>query len=244
MLNLSNVVSRIKFKLGIANMALPFDNLDKMIVDIIQEFTVPIFSIYVPDKKISTVNAKESFKVLNQTTSHTTYLLPDFKEPKLLYIFDMYNNEDALTNLGYYAGTIPFSMTEGSLMGEMMLSNMTARMINAAVPKMTFDFEPPRTLKVYNAFWTNTFTIEWGFEHSKSLNTIPDDALPSFLQLALLDVKENLYPTVAQYQEQSTVYGTIRLPIDTWTNAESDRTELLRQWDDTYHLDGVPFYYG
>ena len=153
-------------------MALPFENLDKMIVDIIQEFTVPIFSIYVPDKKISTVNAKESFKVLNQTTSHTTYLLPDFKEPKLLYVFDMYNNEDALTNLGYYAGTIPFSMTEGSLMGEMMLSNMTARMINAAVPKLTFDFEPPRTLKVYNAFWTNTFTIEWGFEHSKSLNTI------------------------------------------------------------------------
>ena len=76
MLNLSNIVSRIKFKLGIANMALPFDNLDKMIVDIIQEFTVPIFSIYVPDKKISTINAKEHFKILHQTTSHTTTRMP------------------------------------------------------------------------------------------------------------------------------------------------------------------------
>lgn len=244
MLNLSNVVSRIKFKLGIVNMALPFDNIDKMIVDIIQEFTVPVFSLYVPDRKISTVNAKEQFKELEHQTSHTTYLLPDFKDPKLLYINDIYNNEDALTNLGYYAGSVPMAMTETSLTGQMMLSNITMNMINAAVPKLTFDFIQPRTLKIYNAFWTNVFTIDWGFEHSKSLNSIPDDALNSFLKLALLDVKENLYPTVAQFQEQSTVYGTLRLPIDGWANAESERTELLNQWDETYHLDMVPFYYG
>lgn len=244
MLNLSNVVSRIKFKLGIVNMALPFDNVDKMIVDILEEFTVPVFSLYCPDRKINTVDVNQCFKKLETRTSYTKYLIPDFKDPKLLYINDIYNNEDALTNLGYYAGSVPMAMTETSLLGQMMLGNISMNMINAAVPKLTFTFEQPRTLKIYNAFWTNVFTIDWSFEHSKSLNTIPDDALNSFLKLALLDIKENLYPTLAQFQEQSTVYGTLRLPLDSWSNAEAERTELLNQWDDVYHLDGVPFYYG
>lgn len=244
MLNLSNIVSRIKFKLGIATLAVPFDDIDQMITKIIQDFTVPVFSLYCPDRRLCRVELNKAFKMVNRVTSSTEYLLPDFENPKLLYVNDVYYNEDALTNLGYYAGTVPMGMTDTSFIGQMMLNNLSAQLLNQAVPKMTFHFEAPRKLILYNAFWSNVVTMDWSFEHSKSLNTIPDDALTSFLQLALLDVKENLYPTMAQFVEQNTVYGTLRLPIDSWQNAESERLELLSRWDDTYHLDGIPFWWG
>ena len=59
----------------------------------------------------------------------------------------------------------------------------------------------------------------------------------------MLDVKENLYPTMKQYNEINTVHGTINLKIDDWASAESDRTELLNQWDDIYHMDTFNAWY-
>ena len=110
MLNLSNIVSRIKFKLGIATLAVPFADIDQMITKIIQDFTVPVFSLYCPDRRLCRVELNKAFKMVNRVTSSTEYLLPDFENPKLLYVNDVYYNEDALTNLGYYAGTVPMGL--------------------------------------------------------------------------------------------------------------------------------------
>ena len=41
----------------------------------------------------------------------------------------------------------------------------------------------------------------------------------------------------------STAIGTINLKIDDWANAESERKELIDNWDNTYHLDFKPVYY-
>ena len=45
------------------------------------------------------------------------------------------------------------------------------------------------------------------------------------------------------YTELQSAYGTINLRIDDWSNAESERTELLNTWEDTYHLDGPQMIY-
>ena len=244
MLNMSNIVSRIRFKLGIATMALPFDDINKLITEIIEEFTVPVFSLYCPDRRVDRVETNKMFEVLDRRTSYTEFLLPDYKNMKVLYINDIYYNEDALTNLGYYAGTVPMGMSDAPFVGQMILNNISTQIMNQAIPKLTFDFQAPRRLKIFNSYWSNVLTFDWSFEHSKSLNTIPDDAYDTFLTLALLDVQENLYPTMAQYIEQNTQYGTLRLPIESWANAESERKELLEKWNDVYHLDGIPFWYG
>lgn len=244
MLNMTNIIRRIKFKLGIVNMALPFDNINQLIQQIIEEFTVPTFSLYCPDRKIMRVNVKESFEVVDRQTTYTEFLIPDTKNFKVLYVNDVYYNEDQLTNLGYYAGMVPMGLYDVPFVNQMMLNNLSAQIINKAVPKMTFRWMPPRRLQLYNCYWSNVMMFDWSFEHSRSLNTIPDDALNAFMDLALLDVKENLYPTLAQYVEQNTQYGSIRLPIDNWANAEQERKELLNQWDDVYHLDGIPFWFG
>ena len=49
-MNLSDVMTRIKYKLGIMNIASPVRNIDGMISTIIKDITVPDFSIYNPDR--------------------------------------------------------------------------------------------------------------------------------------------------------------------------------------------------
>lgn len=41
-MNLSSIVTRIKLKLGLVNLAMPFDDIDNIITTIIQDITLPI----------------------------------------------------------------------------------------------------------------------------------------------------------------------------------------------------------
>ena len=63
------------------------------------------------------------------------------------------------------------------------------------------------------------------------------------MELALLDVKENLYPIFKNYTNLSTAIGNIDLKIESWESAESERKELINTWNSTYHLDMIPMYY-
>ena len=85
--------------------------------------------------------------------------------------------------------------------------------------------------------------LDLGFEHDKSLASIDETSRESFMELALLDVKSNLYPTLQMYTELNTAIGNINLKLDKWADADSARQELISKWDDTYHLDFQPLYY-
>ena len=239
-MNLSTFITRIKLKLGLMNIATPFENLDDIIMTIIKDITIPTFSIYYPAKEKIIINTKD-LELLEKQSEYEKYLLPDFKNRKLLYVFDVNYDSSYLSGLGYYAGGMP--LMQGNLINQVMLSNAGASLMNTIVPKMTFHFEPPRVLYIYNAYASTRVQIEMGFEHDMSMASIPETCREEILKLALLDVKENLYPTLKQYYEISTSIGTINLKIDDWANAESERKELIDTWDNTYHLDFKPVYY-
>ena len=115
--------------------------------------------------------------------------------------------------------------------------------MNQVIPKMTFKFERPRTLTLYNAYSSNNIVLDLGFSQDKSLASIPETCREDYMKLAMLDVKDNLYPTLKQYTELNTAIGNINLKLDDWANAESERKELIEKWDDTYHLDFHPIYW-
>lgn len=239
-MNLSNVITRIKLKLGLINISTPFENLDDTILTILNDITTPTFSIYYPYKDTLHIHLHD-LELLEKDALYEKVLLPDFKTRELLYVFDVKYNNDDLSGLGYYGGGVP--LLEGNLMNQVMLANAGASMMSTMIPKMTFKFEQPRTLYVYNAFSSCDLQIELGFAHDKSLASIPETCREEYLKLALLDVKENLYPTLKQYTEISTAIGNINLKIDDWADAENQRRELIDKWDDTYHLDFQPLYY-
>ena len=131
----------------------------------------------------------------------------------------------------------------GNLINQTMLANAGARLISQMMPKMTFKFEAPRKLYLYNLYSSSRIVLDLGFEHDKSLASIDETSRESFMELALLDVKSNLYPTLQMYTELNTAIGNINLKLDKWADADSARQELISKWDDTYHLDFQPLYY-
>jgi len=239
-MNLSNIVTRVKLKLGLINIATPFENIDEVIVDIAKDITLPVFSIYHPCRETMYVYTKELERIAKDELSQT-YLLPDFKGRKLIEVIDVTYDDSSLSGLGYYGGGMP--LTTGNLIQQSMLANAGAMMTSMIYPKMSFKYEHPRKLVIYNAWSSAKLKLDLAFEHDKSLASIPETARESFIKLLTIDVKENLYPTLKQYNQISSAYGNIDLKIDDWSNAESERQELINQWDDTYHLDRQPMYY-
>lgn len=246
-MNINEITKRIKLKLGIMNIATLFvdekgnDNLDDVIVEIIQDITVPAFSIYQPLKENLHINLYD-LELLEDTDTYEKYLLPDFQTRKLIDVIDLNYDTSILAGLGYYGGGMP--LMEGNLIQQAMLSNAGASVMNFMIPKLTFKYEHPRTLYVYNGYSHSKVVLKLAFEHDKTLASIPETCREDFLKLALLDVKENLYPTLKQYSEINTAIGNINLKIDDWAQAEDQRRELIDKWDDTYQLDaGQPLYY-
>jgi hypothetical protein len=238
-MNLSTVVTRIKLQLGIINIATPIENLDETIVEIIQNITVPVFSLYAPYKKNLYIRTSD-MELIEKTAEYERYILPDFGTEKLLYVYDVKYDTGQLSGLASY-GAMPYY--GGNLIQQIMMGNASMNVYNQIIPKMTFKFMPPRELMLYNVYSYTKVVLELGFQHDKSLITIPETASESFFKLALLDTMDNLYPTIKQYNELQTAIGTINLRLDEWQSASDKRDELLREWDDTYHLDWKPMYF-
>ena len=239
-MNLSQLMTRIKFKLGIINIASPVRNLDGMISTIIKDITVPDFSVFYPDKFKIKLDLKE-LECLEHTNSYDTYVLPDFTNKKILYVFNVYYDDSTLSGFGHYGGALP--MIGGNMINQVIMSNAASNMYSLMMPKMTFEYIHPRRIKIYNQYSESKLVFELGFQHDVSLASIPETCRTSFYELAFLDVKANLYPIFKNYTNLSTVYGNVDLKIDTWENAESERKELIEKWSDSYHLDMTPMYY-
>ena len=239
-MNLSTLITRIKMKLGIYTIALPIDNVDGFIEDIIKDITLPVFSQYNPYTERMHINLK-NLKRIDRDTTYETFLLPEFNERKLLYVKNVEYDDRSLSAIGLWDGTTPYAC--GSLVNQMMISNAASKLSTLTIPKLTFEFMPPRTIRLYNAYTSYNVVMDLAFQHDKSLQSIPPMAEESFFKLALLDVKDNLYPTVKHYNEIESAYGRIELKIDDWANAESERNDLIIQWDESYHLDLAKIYY-
>jgi hypothetical protein len=57
------------------------------------------------------------------------------------------------------------------------------------------------------------------------------------MQLAMLDTKMFLYNTMKLYDGMSSAFGNINLKIDEYQAADSERTGLLKEWSEVFHLD-------
>lgn len=239
-MNKSELITRIKLDLGLISIATPFEDINSVISEILDSITTPVFSIYQPVKEDQIFDLND-LRRLDKTTDMEKYLLPDFGDRTLLYVFDLNYDTSVLGGLGYYGGGMP--LMQGNLISQTMLSNAGASLMNTLIPKITFEFEPPKTIKIYNAYSASKVVFSFGFEHDKTLASIPETARESYLTLGKLDVKENLYSIMKNYTELNTAIGNIDLKLDTWQSAADERKSLIEGWDNSYHIDMKPVYY-
>lgn len=229
----TELLTSIKMELGIYAIALPFDNPNEVLMDVIRTKTLKTFSIFLPHIQKIRLSANDMEEVM-RGNNFREYLLPDvFGGMKLLGVNSVTYNVDNYYGSGYYS-TIPRIDVNVS---NITLATASANLNRAVAQPMTFDFRHPRTLIVYDNYYSDAFVIELKLEHSKNLVTIPPMAEDSFLELAILDIKKFLYASLKHYNDLSSAYGNISLKIDDWANAESDRKQLLEEWNNLYYTE-------
>ena len=233
-MNMSKLITRIKRNIGIYGIALPIEDIDKEIKDIIIDITLPVFSLYNPYEDHLYIDLQNLERV-EKTSTYQSYLLPSALSEKLLYIKDVRYDDRCISGLGYWGGDIPY--LSGVLTEQTLISNAAKNLTNMALPKLNFQYETPRKLTLYNNYASLKVIIDMCCKHDQSLQSIRPTAEESFFKLAVLDVKENLYQLVKHYTTIQTAYGTVELKIDDWADAANERKELINQWDDSYHLD-------
>lgn len=243
-MNLNTLVRRIKRSIGLYGIALPIDNLDQLILDILYDTTIPVFSIYCPREELVYVDIYD-LAHNNRERGETCdlFILPDwiFLEKKVLFVKDVKYDENFLRH-NYF----PTSLSTNSfdVFEDIMLSNATKPITDTIVNSITFHYEHPRKLYIYDSLVSSKLRISLACQHDNSLQSITPTSEESFFKLAILDVKDGLYQTVKHYDGIETSYGRIELKIEDWANARQERDEMLKEWDDSYLLDQVDYNYG
>lgn len=241
-MNLSTLVTRIKLELGIYSIALPIENPDQFITDIIQNITLRTFSTYCPYVETYRFDLTD-LKKLEKHANWETYLLPDiFVEREIMQVIDVRYDEADISGIGYWGGGIP--ILHGNMINQAILSNAGLGLSRQTVPKLLFHYYPPRKVQLYNVLCSSQLVFEIGLMHDKNLNSITTTMEESFHDLAELDVKDALYQMMKHYNEIQTAYGTIQMKLEDWQNAADQRKQLLDDWNNLYQMDIIPFTYG
>lgn len=248
-MNAARMYRRLKRDIGVYGIALPIDNVDEYIQEIIEDTTIPTFSIYVPRKEYYVCTMDQFERGKNETGDGCDlYLLPSqlFEGRELLYVRRVEYATDVTEYYARYAGGMSRStMATGvSALTEMMLANADKPIIDMSINPVTFKYEYPRKLYIYDATISSRLKLTLACEHDTSLQTIPPTAAESFHQLATLDVKAGLYNLVKMHEEIKGAYDSIELKIDDWRGAAEKREALIEKWDELYGLDQGSYDFG
>ena len=239
-MNTSQLLTSIKMDLGIYGLRLPFDDPDKAMIDVIKLKTLKTFSTFLPQVKTVSVNLSTEVECIKEEYTESVYVLPDiFPGQEIMYIRNITMKSKLLGN-GFISPTFDGSIETYNML---MMTQANADLASIAAPAITFKFEPPNKMYLYNvATAYGMIDIDFALEHAENLSTIPITAWETFYELALLDIKRFLYNAMKHYSELQTAYGTVNLRIDDWSNAESERKDLIEKMRDTYHLEVEQFF--
>ena len=177
---------------------------------------------------------------LESLYTKSKYELPDiFGDRRILYIQNVSPRSKLLGN-GYLSPS--YDDNVDSYEG-LMMTQANANLVSMAAPAITFKFESPNIMYLYNfATSYGEVTISFAVEHAPNLSSISATTWQTFYELATFDIQAFLYNTLKHYSEIQTAYGTINLKIDDWSSAASERKDMLEKMKDLFHLDNLAFY--
>lgn len=252
-MNAARFFRRLKRKINSYGIALPIEDPDQYIKDILEDTTLPVFSLY---------HYKPEFEVLDMHTAQRgycdigeecdLYILPDemFEGRELLYVRSVEYAADRTAYSSRYCATGGQSRLDAyagsgvSALEQVILANAEKPIIDAAINPVTFKYIYPKKLYIYDAILCSRLRLTLACEHDLSLLTIEPSAAESFYKLAVLDVMAGLYDLVRPHENVKSAFDDNELKIDDWREAAGKREELIREWDETYGLDQGTYEFG
>lgn len=238
-MNMSGIISSLISQLGLYNITLPFKDAqtgkpiptENIINDIIVKTTIPMFSQYQPWIRSGDINIKD-LKVIDRMNH--IYLLPGIlTTTEILYVLDV--SLPIQNNRGTYGDISPAYGISRSVEG--VITAMEYMMLSGQMrSEPTFEYLGHNKIRLYG-YPKTVVTIEVACCHEPNGETIEEGCRASFMKLATLDVKEFLYNNLKYYDEIPSAFGPVKLKIEDYQHAVSERDSMLKEWDDTFHLD-------
>lgn len=238
-MNLSKAISHIKMQLGLYGITLPFKDeitgqptpTENVIRDVLTTVTIPIYSQFKPWEREGSIPL-DQLKLVDK--KENIYMLPAFLTlTPVMYVSNVslpYHNMR-----GTFHDVAPAYGINSSVQG---VATAQAYMMVAGQMRSepTFEYLGENKIRLYG-YPRVQLTFKVACEHDPNGESIEESCYDSFMELAMLDVKQFLYNTLKLYDGIPTAFGAINLKIDDYQSAEADRNALLDKWRDTFHLD-------
>lgn len=222
--NKATLLGKIKRKLGIFYFKLPVT--DKDLSDVIDEETIPTYSIFFPQEIKATITESDRIPGSNNT----------------FYIDERHIGSNVnIVDIEMIHGTYnPMSTAMFRPRGiqDVMNLQMHLDLTSAIGDPVAYKYLPPNKIEILGGrVMLGTFYADLLVTHNKKLTSIRPSQIDSFTKLALLDLKSFLYQNLKHFDQMETSFGTINLKIDDWANAESEKDELISLWKEKYLAD-------
>lgn len=244
-MNLSEIISSVIMQLGLYNITLPFKNdktgdiipVENVIRNVLVTTTIPRYSQFVPWIRTGNININQ-LKIIDR--SNNIYMLPSIlTTTDVLYVVDVHPANNFCGT--YIDSTAPIYGGVNSLV-EGFINATEYMMVSSQMrAEPTFDDLGYNKIRLYGYPRSAMITIKVACNHEPNGETIEEGCRDSFLELAILDIKEFLYNNLKYYEEIPSAFGSIKLRIEDYQSASSDRDQLLEKWRDTFHLDFIDY---
>lgn len=238
-MNMSKCISAIMMKLGLYTITLPFKDpvsgepvsSENIIRNVLTTITIPEYSEFQPWIREGNAHLKDLTCV---DPREGIYILPSFLT--FTPIKSVLDVRLPFKNMGGVYGDIaPVYGINRSVQG--VLTGQAYMMVTGQMrAEPSFDYLGFNKIKLYG-FPKTILTFVVSCEHEPNGETIEDSCYDSFMELAMLDCKSALYENLKYFDEIPTAFGAIKLKIDGWQSADSERTALLNDWRQVFHLD-------
>lgn len=215
----NDVLDYVKSRLGAPYVPLEYS--DEEILKVIQLKTIPLFSKYIPDKRIMAIDFDDPSI---QTERNNVYILRDKDNAKILNVVDLIPDIGNLVIAGHpIIGLIAGNGYDvDQVANYLMRVNNSRTVMQFSQFDQTFQFMPPDRIQVLPKP-TGIQACIYERQHLKDFSTIPAEFEHVFLDLCYADVALNLASIRKYYTNISTPFGEIQLNADALA---SEATEI------------------
>jgi hypothetical protein len=244
-MNMTDVISDIKWTNGLQTIALPFDKPIEVVVQEILKTSIRTFSRFKPWEREEFVERKDLPYSSELERRRCIYILPPSLTTTHVSWADaelasnQYQDEEA--NLNTFTVGTPFVGFGAYYPQDIVNATMTGASINKFA---SITSNQPNSkwlgfnkIQLFNFPDTCMLRIVAKCEHDMNGETIPESCVQSFMQLANLDVQRSLYNMLKNMNNVGSAFKEIQLKIDDWSGAEQSRNELVKSWEENFHLD-------
>lgn len=246
-MNISIVINDIKTLLGLQTIALPFDQPVEVVIKNILEGSIRTFSHYHKAEK-ECYELRKNLRYASEAEKNVgIYFIPE--QLTVTPVQDVYaypaSGEYQQHEVNSSAFTVGSPFVGFGAYGPQDILNATVT--GAAINKYagltskqpTSQWLGYNKIRLYDFPENSMIRFVAKCDHDLAGESIEESCIEAFKKLAMLDVKMTLYNNIKNMVNLGSAFKDIQLKIEDWSNAASERDQLLDNWNGVMHLDDI-----